>query len=221
MRHTTLAFTLILALAVPLAAQQQPASDGGPTEAQLSAAKAEIPKLVELFQLKPGLTMADIGAGFGAWTIGFSEAVGPSGRVYATEIGEQQLASLGETIMKRGLTNVGLLEAGERSTNLPAACCDAILVRDVYHHLTAPEDIVSSLAAALKPGGRLVVIDFGPRPNSDIPEGVPANRGGHGVPPAVVVAEITAAGLTHVSSDPDWSGTTGQSGLLFRELFRK
>ena len=221
MRNVTLGLTLTLALAAPLAAQQQPAADGGPTEAQLASAEAEVPRLVEIFQLKPGMSVADVGAGFGAWTIGFAEAVGPTGRVYSSDVGEQQLASLRQTKTRRALTNVTVVEAGERSTNLPAGCCDAILVRDVYHHLTAPEDMTSSLAAALKPGGRLVVVDFLPRPDTDVPAGVPANRGGHGVPSDVVIAEVTAAGLTHVISDPQWSGTPQRPASLFLTLFQK
>lgn len=221
MRNVTLGLTLTLALAAPLAAQQQPAADGGPTEAQLASAEAEVPRLVEIFQLKPGMSVADVGAGFGAWTIGFAEAVGPTGRVYSSDVGEQQLASLRQTKTRRALTNVTVVEGGERSTNLPAGCCDAILVRDVYHHLTAPEDMTSSLAATLKPGGRLVVVDFLPRPDTDVPAGVPANRGGHGVPSDVVIAEVTAAGLTHVISDPQWSGTPQRPASLFLTLFQK
>ena len=221
MRNVTLGLTLTLALAAPLAAQQQPAADGGPTEAQLASAEAEVPRLVEIFQLKPGMSVADVGAGFGAWTIGFAEAVGPTGRVYSSDVGEQQLASLRQTKTRRALTNVTVVEGGERSTNLPARCCDAILVRDVYHHLTAPEDMTSSLAATLKPGGRLVVVDFLPRPDTDVPAGVPANRGGHGVPSDVVIAEVTAAGLTHVISDPQWSGTPQRPASLFLTLFQK
>ena len=221
MRNVTLGLTLTLALAAPLAAQQQPAADGGPTEAQLASAEAEVPRLVEIFQLKPGMSVADVGAGFGAWTIGFAEAVGPTGRVYSSDVGEQQLASLRQTKTRRALTNVTVVEGGERSTNLPAGCCDAILVRDVYHHLTAPEDMTSSLAATLKPGGRLVVVDFLPRPDTDVPAGVPANRSGHGVPSDVVIAEVTAAGLTHVISDPQWSGTPQRPASLFLTLFQK
>ena len=221
MRNVTLGLTLTLALAAPLAAQQQPAADGGPTEAQLASAEAEVPRLVEIFQLKPGMSVADVGAGFGAWTIGFAEAVGPTGRVYSSDVGEVQLASLRQTKTRRALTNVTVVEGGERSTNLPAGCCDAILVRDVYHHLMAPEDMTSSLAATLKPGGRLVVVDFLPRPDTDVPAGVPANRGGHGVPSDVVIAEVTAAGLTHVISNPQWSGTAQRPASLFLTLFQK
>ena len=221
MRHVTLGLILTLALTTPLAAQQQPGADGGPSADQLASAEAEVPRLVEIFQLKPGMTVADVGAGFGAWTIGFAEAVGSAGRVYASDIGEQQLASLRQTMTGRGLTQVTVVEGGERSTNLPAGCCDAILIRDAYHHLTAPGDITTSLAAALKPGGRLVVIDFLPRPNTNVPNGVPANRGGHGVPSDIVIAEVTATGLTHVISDPQWSGTPERPASLFLALFEK
>jgi len=79
MRHVTLGLTLILALAAPLAAQQQPGAGGGPSEGQLASAEAEVPRLIEIVQLKPGMTVADVGSGFGAWTIGFAEAVGPTG----------------------------------------------------------------------------------------------------------------------------------------------
>ncbi len=222
MRRTVVAVTLAIALAMaaPLAAQQQPGPDGGATEAQLRSAEVEVPQLVKLFELKPGMTVADVGAGFGAWTIALSRSVGPTGRVYTSDIGEQQLAALRQAVTRESLTNVTVVEGAERSTNLPAGCCEAILIRDAYHHLTQPGDITRGLAAALKPGGRLAVIDFPPRPESDVPAGVPANRGGHGVPPDVVIAEVTAAGLTHVSTNTAWSAGS-QPASLFLVLFQK
>ena len=75
------------------------------------------------------------------------------------------------------------------------------------------------MAAALKPGGRLAVIDFPPRANSEVPSGVPANRGGHGVPPEVVEKEAGAA-LTHVQTIPSWMPKS-QPASLFLVLFRK
>src|SRR5687767_562954 len=167
------------------------------TNDQLKSAEIEVPRLVELLELKPGMTVADVGAGFGAWTMRFSRWLGPGGRVYATDIGAAQLTALGDAVKREGLTNVTVLEGAVDATNLPAACCDGILIRDAYHHLTQPDAIVRSLAAALKPGGRLAVIDFPPRPNSAVPDGVPANRGGHGVPAEVVQREGSAA-LTYV-----------------------
>lgn len=204
----------VACLALPARAQQTALTD-----AQLKSAEIEVPRLVELLELKPGVTVADVGAGFGAWTARLSTVAGPGGRVYATEVGAAQLAALREMVQRERLTNVTVVEASEDAANLPAACCDAILIRDVYHHLTRPEDIVRSVAASLKPGGRLAIIDFPPRPNSEVPRGVPANRNGHGVPPEVVEREAGAA-LTHVRTVVMWSPES-QPASLFLSLFRK
>ncbi len=205
---------LALLFFLQVAAQQT-----GLTEAQLQSAEIEVPQIVELLALEPGMTVADVGAGFGAWTMKFSKWTGPAGRVYATDVGAAQLAALRETLQRERLTNVTVLEGGPSATNLPPSCCDAIVIRDAYHHLTQPEDIVRSLAASLKPGGRLAVIDFPPRPTTEVPSGVPANRGGHGVPPEVVEREGAAA-LTHVRTILNWSPKS-QPASLYLVLFRK
>src|ERR687898_3216704 len=144
---------LLLLLLVPAAAQQTALTEG-----QIKAAELEVPELAKLLDLKPGMNVADVGAGFGAWTVRLAKFVGPSGHVYATDIGSAQLAALRDYAKREGLTNVTVIEGAARTTNLPALCCDAILLRDAYHHLTEPEKILASLAAALKPGGRLAVI---------------------------------------------------------------
>ena len=205
---------LFLALYVPVSAQQTALTEG-----QIKAAEIEVPELVTLLDLKPGMTVADVGAGFGAWTVRLARVVGPSGRVFATDIGAAQLAAMRDYITREGLTNVTVLEGAADSTNLPASCCDAILIRDAFHHLTQPEKILASLAAALKPGGRLAVIDFPPRPNSEVPAGVAANRRGHGIPPEVVQSEVAMV-LTHVQTISKWVPDS-QPASLFLVLFRK
>ena len=213
MRRSATIIALFLLL-VPVAAQQTALTEG-----QIKAAELEIPKLVQLLNLKPGMSVADVGAGFGAWTVRFAKVVGPSGRVYSTDIGAAQLASLRDYTKREGLTNVTVLEGAAETTNLPAGCCDAILIRDAYHHLTQPEKILASMAAALKPGGRLAVIDFPPRANSEVPAGVHANRGGHGVPPEVVVREGGTA-LKHVQTIDKWAPES-EPASLFLVLFQK
>jgi ubiquinone/menaquinone biosynthesis C-methylase UbiE len=214
MRRVAIVLGLVLALAGPVAGQQTSLTDG-----QIKTAEVEIPELARLLELKPGMTVADVGAGFGAWTVRFARLVGPSGHVYATDIGAAQIAALRDYAAKEGLTNVTVVEGGVDRTNLPPACCDAILIRDAYHHLTQPADIVRSLAAALKPGGRLAVIDFPPRPNTEVPAGVPEDRRGHGVPPEVVQREVSAA-LTHVQTIASWAPAS-QPASLYLLLFRK
>ena len=169
-----------------------------------------------------------------SWRGSADEAVRPSrGRVWSRVCDCDDAGSIGRSLTRprdsvrgqgEGLVNVtchrnGVVVAdGSRSAG-DTGCCDAILVRDAYHHLTQPGDIVRSLAAALKPGGRLAVIDFPPRPNTEVPEGVPANRLGHGVPPEVVQREVGAA-LTHVQTITSWV-PTGQNASLYLLLFRK
>ena len=145
----------VLALSVGTLAGQRAASP-----AELKQAEHDIPLLADVLELKPGMTVADVGAGFGQMTIVLSRWIGPNGRVYATDLGAPQLTALREAVTREHLDNVAVLEGAERSTNLPDACCDAIFLRDVYHHVTQPEAFDRSLVASLKPGGRLAVITF-------------------------------------------------------------
>jgi SAM-dependent methyltransferase len=214
MKHIVALVGLLLAVHGAPRAQQTALTEG-----QLKSAEVEVPQLVELFEVKPGATIADVGAGFGAWTMRFSRWTGAQGSVYATDIGGPQLAALRDAVTREQLANVTVVEGAPASSNLPAACCDAILVRDAYHHFTQPDDMIRSLAAALKPGGRLAIIDFPPREKSEVPAGVRPNRGGHGVPPEVVETEVGAT-LKHVRTIRDWA-PTAQPASLYLVLFRK
>jgi predicted methyltransferase len=211
----TVGLVLLFLIQIPTSAQQTALTEG-----MLTASELEVPQLVQLMELKPGMTVADVGAGFGAWTMRFSRFIGPNGRVFATDIGAPQIAALRDIVQREKLTNVTVLEGAPTSTNLPAACCDASLIRDAYHHLTQPADMIKSIAASLKPGGRFVVIDFPPRPKTEVPAGVPANRLGHGVPPDVVHGEVSAA-LMHVRTIPSWAPTGSTAADLYLLLFRK
>jgi cyclopropane fatty-acyl-phospholipid synthase-like methyltransferase len=208
------ALAIVAAVCTQIIAQQTAL-----TEAQLKSADVEVPRLVELLELKAGMTVGDVGAGFGAWTMRLARELGPKGRVYATDLGAAQLAALRDIPRRERLDNVTVIEGAVSSTNLPALCCDAILIRDAYHHFTQPDALIRSLAASLKPGGRLAVIDFPPRPNTEVPAGVPANRGGHGVPPEIVEREVGAV-VTHVRTVTAWSPSS-EPASLFLVLFKK
>ena len=155
----------------------------------------QIKRLAALMEWKPGTTVADIGAGDGRYSFAAGEHVGTTGKVYATEIDSKKLEELKAEVAKRKLQNVVVVESKEGDTNLPTACCDAIFLRRVYHHLTKPVEFDANLVRSLKPGGRLAIIDFPARSGLEPVEGVPANRGGHGIPQKVVIEELTAAGL--------------------------
>jgi ubiquinone/menaquinone biosynthesis C-methylase UbiE len=164
----------------------------------------EIKRLAALMEWKAGTIAADIGAGDGEFTFAAVEHVGAAGKVYATEIDAQKLEELRAAVAKRKLQNVVVVESKEADTNLPTACCDAIFLRHVYHHLTKPLEFDANLVRSLKAGGRLAIIDFPPRSRLDPVEGVPANRGGHGVPQKIVIEELTAAGLQMEKVVPNW-----------------
>src|SRR5229473_3528605 len=164
----------------------------------------EVGRLAELMGWKAGTVAADIGAGDGKYTFAAVERVGAAGKVFATEIDAKKLGELREDVARRKLANVIVVESKEADTNLPTACCDTIFLRRVYHHLTKPAEFDANLVRSLKPGGRLAIIDFPPRSGLDPVEGVPSNRGGHGIPQKIMIEELTAAGLQVERVVTDW-----------------
>jgi ubiquinone/menaquinone biosynthesis C-methylase UbiE len=167
----------------------------------------EAARLADLLGLRPGSTVADVGAGTGRFALAFAERVGPSGRVYATELEAEQLDAIRDAAREAGLANVEAVQAEAAASGLPTACCGAILLRDVYHHLTQPLDVARDLRRALAPGGVLVVVDFGPtwflRPFT--PAGVDAERGGHGITIDAALRELREAGFEEVRRVEPWT----------------
>jgi predicted methyltransferase len=161
-------------------------------------------KLATLLNWKPGSVVAEIGAGDGGLTLAAAERVGPTGRVYTTELDTKKLAKLESLAAAQTAHNILAVKAGEAETNLPLACCDSIFMRRVYHHFTQPEKEDASLFQSLKPGGLLAIIDQLPEEGTKPPKGVPKNRGGHGMPKQLLIEELTAAGFEALASPTDW-----------------
>lgn len=164
-----------------------------------AASSDEIARLGQLMSWKAGQTLADVGAGEGEIGIAAAAVVGESGKVYLTELDENKRKALDVAVKQKGLRNVVVVQAAEKQTNLPDQCCDEIVLRRVYHHFTSPAEMDESLLHSLKPGGLVAVIDFPPRKwlsQSEPVKGVPANRGGHGIPQKILIQEMTAAGFT-------------------------
>ena len=169
-----------------------------------AAVSDEIERLASLMDWKPGTVVADIGAGDGRYAFAAASRVGPEGKVFATELDPEKLAALRSDVANRHLQNVVILESQDADTNLPKECCDAIFLRRVYHHLTKATEFDAALVRSLKPGGRLAIIDFAARRGLPPVDGVPANRGGHGIPQKIVIEELTAAGLQFAKTVEDW-----------------
>ncbi|MDE3153868.1 MAG: methyltransferase domain-containing protein [Acidobacteriota bacterium] len=197
-----------LAASAPLAAQP-PLSP--------SAVAREAPQLADLLALQPGMTIAEIGAGHGEMSVALAKQVGPKGLVYATELDPGRLADIRRAAARAKLDNVKVVQGATDSTRLPDACCQAIFMREVYHHFTDPAAMDASLYKALQPNGLLAVIDFAPSGGTP-PPGVPASRGGHGVPMDVVIREMHDAGLQLAREIPDWGD--GLYAILFQKIPR-
>lgn len=164
----------------------------------------ELPRLREALMLKAGAVVADVGAGGGELTFALAKEVK---QVFSTEIDPDRLRRLREA----KLANVTVVEAQASETGLPPSCCDAIVLRRVYHHLTHPAAINASLLRSLRPGGVLAVIDF--------PPPFFLGRGAFGVPAKAVVGEVTASGFELIRVADDWPGRGPLASYLV--LFRK
>jgi|SRR5579872_850719 len=176
-----------------------------PAPAMTADEHGVIARLAELMQWKAGTVVADIGAGDGQYSFVAARIVGPSGRVYATEIDQQKLKHLREEVTRRKLDNMTLVEGAADDTKLPSSCCDVIFLRRVYHHLTDPRDFDKNLVRSLRVGGQLAIIDFPSDPNLAPVEGVPKNRSGHGIAAKATVEELTSAGLHLEKTIDNWS----------------
>ena len=172
--------------------------------------ETEVERLARVLDIEPGDTVADVGAGDGWLSIEIANRVSESGHVFATELSADRRDDIRAAVAAAGLDNVTVVEAGERETNLAPECCDAIFLRRVYHHLTDTAAMNASFHASLKPGGRLAVIELEF-------EGLlrPFRGSEHWIDDAQVVAEVTAAGLTHVETF-DWP-----LGAHYAAVFRK
>jgi predicted methyltransferase len=146
----------VLATTAALAAAGQGAS--GHNERQ----RDEWQKVGEIFQamaVRPGAVVADIGAGDGYFTSRLSAAVGAEGRVLAVDIGADVLRRLRTRVADSGLGNVEVIEGAFDDPRLPEGSLDAALIVNAYHEMTEHEAMLAKIKAALKPGGRLVIVE--------------------------------------------------------------
>ena len=156
-------------------------------------------KIVAAAGLKPGMAMADIGAGTGLFTLHFAQAVGANGKVYAVEIAKNFLEHIKARASKASASNVQTILCTEKSVELPEAAIDLAFICDVYHHFEFPQATLATLHKALKPGGEIVLVDFKriPGESSDFVMG--HVRAGQ----EVFESEVIAAGFEKVGEVKD------------------
>ncbi|MEI8020108.1 MAG: methyltransferase domain-containing protein [Schlesneria sp.] len=117
-------------------------------------------EIVAACKVQPGQTVADIGAGTGLFTRMFSPLVGKAGRVISVDIAQTFLDHIEKTSRERGMLNVETLRGTADSTNLPPESIDVAFICDTYHHFEYPLKTMESLHRALKPGGRVILVEF-------------------------------------------------------------
>jgi predicted methyltransferase len=140
--------------------------------------------VVELAELAPAMTVIDLGSGDGYFLCRFSRAVGERGRVIATEVNKSLVRTLTKRVESLELANVEVVKAPANDVGIAPGSADRIVLVNVWHHLPARNRYAKRIARALAPGGKVVVVDFKRR-----------RRGGHGIAPERVLAELAAGGI--------------------------
>ena len=121
----------------------------------------ELPETaLDAIGIKPGMRVADVGAGVGYFTLRLSKRVGPSGVVYANDVQPEMLAMLKERAAKAGATNIRFVLGSESDPKLPKETVDLVLLVDVYHELSQPQAMLDRIRTSLKPDGRLVLLEY-------------------------------------------------------------
>lgn len=195
MRSSGIQYTGSAGLAVALSLLLAASGAAHPVEGE-----AEL--IAELMNLQPGMQVADIGAGDGEFGEALARGLGASGRVYLTEIDEGELIKLRSLVEQSDVENMSVVVGSPDETGLPDACCDAALLRLVYHHMTDAEAMRASLKKSLRVEGLLVIVDM--------------DQNGHGVEAQRIVDEMTADGFKLVSRHPEWGGHDDHYAIVFR-----
>ena len=116
--------------------------------------------MLDALKIPDGATVADVGAGAGYHSVRLARRVGPKGTVLATDVQPEMIQMLKQNARAAGVANVKPLLCSQRDTMLPDGKVDLILMVDVYHECTDPEGVLMGLRKALRPGGRLVLVEF-------------------------------------------------------------
>ncbi|MBM3809395.1 MAG: methyltransferase domain-containing protein [Acidimicrobiia bacterium] len=172
MRVLTVSVAIVISAAVMLDAQRRHPVSGRVFAPVMGVAGAgwleraereseEAPsKAIAALELKPGMAVADVGAGSGYYTSRMAKLVGTTGRVYATDIQPGMIDLLNRRVASEGLTNVTTVLGGVDDPKLPPQSIDLAIMVDVYHELQQPQVFLQRLKASFKPGGRLVLVEF-------------------------------------------------------------
>jgi predicted methyltransferase len=206
--RATMASVLIAAFAISASAQDATTQTGAPADVfprpdrpvadiispiwhdEIERDKAGEPQqLVRLLGIRPGMTVADIGAGSGYYVVRLSPVVGTSGRVIAEDVMPDYLDNLRRRVRDLGLQNVDIVRGEAHDPKLPAQSLDLAILVHMYHEIAQPYALLYNLVPALKPGARIGIVDaFAPTVQ-------------HGTPPGLLRCELQAVGYREIGFD--------------------
>jgi ubiquinone/menaquinone biosynthesis C-methylase UbiE len=149
----------------------------------------EAKRVMDSAGTRPGMSVADIGAGEGYYTVRLAARVGSKGRVLAEDIMPQTRDALAQRVTRERLENVSVVLGTAEDPKLPANSFDQIYLVHMYHEISAPYEFLWRLRPALRPGGQVVIVDAD-RPTAS-----------HGTPPALLDCELAAVGYARVKRE--------------------
>ena len=171
--------------------------------------KLEIDRVMDLLEIKPGKTVADIGAGSGWFTVRAARRVGSAGTVFAEDINPEAIKYIDARAGKEQLGNVRTVLGQPDDAKLPPTSVDAVLMLKVYHEIARPVAFMQALRASLRPGARVGVIDRnGSGSGTD-----------HGLPQAILEREMREAGFRKIAKY-DFTKKDGQDYFIIFEVAR-
>jgi ubiquinone/menaquinone biosynthesis C-methylase UbiE len=180
----------------------------------------KMPEIVRALGLKEGSRVADIGAGEGTYESSLARAVGAGGRVYAEDIDEKRaIKQLRERVEKNHLDNVEVVLGTSGDPKLPVDALDSVLMVIMYHEVEAYEQMLEHVRAALKEGGRFVVVDMTPHKTLTRPRADQAKN--HVIAPDLAESEIRHAGFEVVSRDDHFIDNPDEESTRWMIVFRK
>ncbi|HUE86296.1 MAG TPA: class I SAM-dependent methyltransferase [Vicinamibacterales bacterium] len=205
MRHRLLLVPLVCAIAAGVSAQNQqrpqshgrlfPPEDLGLLEAPDRDIWQHPEQIMDVLSIADGSVVADIGAGAGWFTIRLARRVGPNGIVYAQDVQPEMLAAIQRRVNAEALMNVKPILGKGSEPQLPHTAVDAVLMVDAYHEIDERVPLLSNLAKALRPGGRIGVVDF------KLEGSGPGPRMEERISPETVVNDAKRAGLRLLSHE--------------------
>ena len=150
--------------------------------------------LIDALEIEPGQTIADLGAGSGYYSFRIAPLVGPHGKVLAIDIEPAMLEVIAQRASRERVANVATVRAHARDPNLAPDSVDLLFMVDVYHELEYPYEVMTKVRAALKPGGRVALIEY----RAKIPPVL--IKAVHKMSERQIVRELTAAGFRHLKT---------------------